>query len=261
MADRRHRLLALLLAAPLCTAAPLAFAQETPPASTPTAKPLDRDQQKMLDLMNRGMDLERGGKLAEAGEVYRRWIDEATGRYGADDLLTSLGYRLLAGNLEEQNQLNGCRGLLAPPVGDQHQNPRAAGRPDAHHHQLSRHQPRQTRPPGRSIAAAPRPANRAHRAIWRAALQDDRRDRQSRRTDGRTRRPAGCREIISSGARRQPSAARRTASRNRIAICQSRGRAAQPRALRRGGDNARQGAGNRRGDDRPQRPRRCAASL
>ena len=105
MADRRHRLLALLLAAPLCTAAPLAFAQETPPASTPTAKPLDRDQQKMLDLMNRGMDLERGGKLAEAGEVYRRWIDEATGRYGADDLLTSLGYRLLAGNLEEQNQL------------------------------------------------------------------------------------------------------------------------------------------------------------
>jgi CHAT domain-containing protein len=105
MADRRHHLLALLLAAPLATTAPFAFAQDAAPASTPAAKPLDPDQQKMLDLMNRGMDLERGGKLAEAGEVYRRWIDEATKRYGADDLLTSLGYRLLAGNLEEQNQL------------------------------------------------------------------------------------------------------------------------------------------------------------
>jgi CHAT domain-containing protein/Tfp pilus assembly protein PilF len=100
MADRRPRLLALILAAPLWTAAPLAFAQDAPPAST-----LNADEQKIMDLMNRGMDLERAGKLREAEAVYRRWIDEATKRYGADDLLTSLGYRLLAGSLEAQNQL------------------------------------------------------------------------------------------------------------------------------------------------------------
>ncbi|WP_171003897.1 CHAT domain-containing tetratricopeptide repeat protein [Sphingopyxis sp. L1A2A] len=105
MADRRHRLLALLLAAPLGAAAPLAFAQDAAPVGTPPASTLNADQQKMLDLMNRGMDLEREGKLGEAEAVYRRWIDEATKRYGADDLLTSLGYRLIAGSLEAQNQL------------------------------------------------------------------------------------------------------------------------------------------------------------
>ena len=103
MADRRHRFLALLLAAPLASAAPLAFAQE--PASAPAAKPLDPDQQQMLNLINRGMDLERAGKLHEAGDIYRRWIDEAVKRYGPDDLIISLGYRLLASNLEQQNQL------------------------------------------------------------------------------------------------------------------------------------------------------------
>lgn len=111
MTYRRHRLLTLLLAAPLWTAAPAAFAQDTAPASAAApapateAKPLDADQQKMLDLINRGMELERAGKLGEAGDVYRRWIDEATKRYGADNLITSLGYRALAFNLEEQNQL------------------------------------------------------------------------------------------------------------------------------------------------------------
>ncbi len=105
MADRRHRFLALLLAAPLASAAPLAFAQDPAPAGAPAAKPLDPDQQQMLDLINRGMDLERAGKLHEAGDIYRRWIDEAVKRYGSDDLITSLGYRLLASNLEQQNQL------------------------------------------------------------------------------------------------------------------------------------------------------------
>ncbi|HEV7341282.1 MAG TPA: CHAT domain-containing tetratricopeptide repeat protein [Sphingopyxis sp.] len=117
MADRRHRLFAFLLAAPLWTAAPLAFAQDAAPASPASASPLDADQQKMMDLMNRGIDLERGGKLREAGEVYRRWIDEATKRYGADGLITSLGYRLLAGNLEEQSEFKAAethwRRLLA----------------------------------------------------------------------------------------------------------------------------------------------------
>ena len=98
MASRRLRLLALLLAAPLWTAAPLAFGQEARPAE------LDGDQQKMLDLINSGMELDRAGKTREAGAVYRRWIGEATKRYGADGLITSLGYRLLAGNLEDQNQ-------------------------------------------------------------------------------------------------------------------------------------------------------------
>ncbi len=98
MASRRLRLLALLLAAPLWTAAPLAFGQEARPAE------LDGDQQKMLDLINSGMELDRAGKTREAGAVYRRWITEATKRYGADGLITSLGYRLLAGNLEDQNQ-------------------------------------------------------------------------------------------------------------------------------------------------------------
>lgn len=98
MASRRLSLLAFLLAAPLWTAAPLALGQEAPPAE------LDGDQQKMLDLINSGMELDRAGKTREAGAVYRRWIGEATKRYGADGLITSLGYRLLAGNLEDQNQ-------------------------------------------------------------------------------------------------------------------------------------------------------------
>lgn len=105
MANRRHRLLALLLAAPLWTAAPPpAFAQEAPSSE------LDGDQQKMLDLINSGMELDRAGKTREAGVVYRRWIGEATKRYGADGLITSLGYRLLAGNLEDQNQLKEAEG-------------------------------------------------------------------------------------------------------------------------------------------------------
>ncbi len=104
MVSRRHRFLALALAVPLWAAAPAAFAQETPPSE------LNDDQQKMLDLINSGMDLTRAGKTHEAGQVYRRWIGEATKRYGADGLITSLGYRLLAGNLEDQNQLKEAEG-------------------------------------------------------------------------------------------------------------------------------------------------------
>ncbi len=63
------------------------------------------DQQKMLDLVNKGMDFERADKPVEAERIYRRWIEEATKRYGADGLITSLGYRLLAGSLETQNRL------------------------------------------------------------------------------------------------------------------------------------------------------------
>ncbi|WP_428630930.1 tetratricopeptide repeat protein [Sphingopyxis sp.] len=104
MADRRYRFLALLLAAPLWTAAPIAFAQDVSPPGAPPSSDLNADQQKMLDLINRGMELDGAGKKREAGEVYRRWIGEATKRYGADGLITSLGYRLLAGNLEDQNR-------------------------------------------------------------------------------------------------------------------------------------------------------------
>lgn len=109
MADRRHRFLALILAAPVWTAVPVAFAQEAPAQAAPSSE-LDADQQKMLDLINSGMDLERAGKTREAGEIYRRWIGEATRRYGADGLITSLGYRLLAGTLESQNQLKEAEG-------------------------------------------------------------------------------------------------------------------------------------------------------
>ena len=104
MSSRRHRLLALVLAAPLLAAAPGALAQDQPPAT------LDADQQKMLDLINQGMDLTRAGKPRDAEVIYRRWIGEATKRYGADGLITSLGYRLLAGSLEEQNQLKEAEG-------------------------------------------------------------------------------------------------------------------------------------------------------
>lgn len=99
MPSRRNRFLALILAAPLWTAVPVALAQDAPSSE------LDADQQKMLDLINSGMEFDRAGKTREASAVYRRWIDEATKRYGADGLITSLGYRLLAGNLEDQNQL------------------------------------------------------------------------------------------------------------------------------------------------------------
>jgi CHAT domain-containing protein len=109
MASRRNRLFALLLAAPLWTAAPLAFAQAGPAQPAPSSE-LNADEQKMLDLLNSGMDLERAGKTREAGEIYRRWIGEATKRYGADGLVTSLGYRLLAGTLERQNQLKEAEG-------------------------------------------------------------------------------------------------------------------------------------------------------
>lgn len=53
MASRRLRFFALLLAAPLWTTAPTGFAQEAPPPAK-----LDGDEQKLLDLLNRGMDLE-----------------------------------------------------------------------------------------------------------------------------------------------------------------------------------------------------------
>ncbi|MDO9370564.1 MAG: CHAT domain-containing protein [Sphingopyxis sp.] len=104
MAHRRTRFFALFLTAPLFVAAPTAFAQHTP------ASALDADQQKMLDLINSGMELDSAGKKREAGEIYRRWIGESTKRYGADGLITSLGYRLLAGNLEDQNQLREAEG-------------------------------------------------------------------------------------------------------------------------------------------------------
>ena len=99
MASCRYHILALVLAAPLWTVVPVAFAQDAPSSA------LNDDQQKMLDLLNSGMAFDSAGKTREAGEVYRRWIGEATKRYGADGLITSLGYRLLAGNLEGQNQL------------------------------------------------------------------------------------------------------------------------------------------------------------
>lgn len=98
MSPRWFRFMALMAAAPIWTAGPAAMAQQADAAE------LNADQQKMLDLVNRGMDLERAGKPAEAERIYRRWIDEAAKRYGADDLITSLGYRLLAGVLEEQNR-------------------------------------------------------------------------------------------------------------------------------------------------------------
>lgn len=109
MANRRCRFLSLILSAPLWTAAPAAFAQDAPTAAAASSE-LNADEQKMLDLINSGMDLTRAGKTREAGAVYRRWIGEATKRYGADGLITSLGYRLLAGNLEDQNQLKEAEG-------------------------------------------------------------------------------------------------------------------------------------------------------
>lgn len=99
MFHRRLSFLAAIAAAPLCAGMPAAMAQEAP------ASEFSDDQQKMLDLVNRGMDFERAGKPVEAERIYRRWIDEATKRYGADGLITSLGYRLLAGSLETQNRL------------------------------------------------------------------------------------------------------------------------------------------------------------
>lgn len=104
MASCRYQIMALVLAAPLWVAAPAAFAQDAPSSA------LNDDQRKMLDLINSGMAFDRAGKTQEAGEVYRRWIDEATKRYGADGLITSLGYRLLAGNLEAKNQLKEAEG-------------------------------------------------------------------------------------------------------------------------------------------------------
>lgn len=98
MPHRWFRIMAVVAAVPLWAASPLTSAQE------PDTAELNSDQQKMLDLINRGMDLEREGKPVEAERAYRRWIEEATKRYGADGLLTSLGYRLLAGALEQQNR-------------------------------------------------------------------------------------------------------------------------------------------------------------
>ncbi|WP_447764795.1 tetratricopeptide repeat protein [Sphingopyxis panaciterrae] len=109
MASRRHQFLALILAAPLWTAVPAAFAQDAPVQDAPSSE-LNGDQQKMLDLINQGMDLDRAGKHGDAEKVYRRWIDEATKRYGADGLITSLGYRVLAGNLEDQNRTKEAEG-------------------------------------------------------------------------------------------------------------------------------------------------------
>ena len=72
MASRRNRFFALVFAAPLWTAAPTACAQEAPPPAK-----LDGDEQKLLDLLNRGMDLERTGKRRDAEAIYRRWTGEA----------------------------------------------------------------------------------------------------------------------------------------------------------------------------------------
>ncbi|MEI4507405.1 CHAT domain-containing tetratricopeptide repeat protein [Sphingopyxis sp. CCNWLW253] len=99
MSHRRLSFLAAIVAAPLWAYMPAATAQEAP------ASEFSDDQQKMLDLVNKGMDFERAGKPVEAERIYRRWIEEATKRYGADGLITSLGYRLLAGSLETQNRL------------------------------------------------------------------------------------------------------------------------------------------------------------
>ena len=99
MSHRRLSILAVIAAAPLWAGVPAAIAQEAPPSE------LSGDQQKMLDLINKGMDLERADKPVEAERIYRRWIEEATKRYGADGLITSLGYRLLAGSLETQNRI------------------------------------------------------------------------------------------------------------------------------------------------------------
>ena len=99
MFHRRLSFLAAIAAAPLWVSMPAAIAQEAP------ASEFSDDQQKMLDLVNKGMDFERADKPVEAERVYRRWIEEATKRYGADGLITSLGYRLLAGSLETQNRL------------------------------------------------------------------------------------------------------------------------------------------------------------
>lgn len=107
MASRRIRFFALVCAAPLWTAAPMAFAQEAPPSAK-----LDGDEQKLLDLLNRGMDLERAGKRRDAEAIYRRWTGEATKRYGADNLITSMGYRLLAGVLEDEGRLKEAEPFL-----------------------------------------------------------------------------------------------------------------------------------------------------
>src|SRR5688500_4609681 len=98
MSHRRLSFLAAIVAAPLWATMPAAIAQEAPGSE------LNDDQQKMLDLINKGMDVERADKPVEAERIHRRWIEEAAQRYGADGLLTSLGYRLLAGSLESQNR-------------------------------------------------------------------------------------------------------------------------------------------------------------
>lgn len=103
MASRRYRFLALSLSVSLCAAIPTAFAQDAAVKDAPPSD-LNNDQQKMLDLINRGMQLDGAGKKPEAEAIYRRWIDDATKRYGADGLITSLGYRVLAGNLDDQNR-------------------------------------------------------------------------------------------------------------------------------------------------------------
>ncbi|MDZ3832441.1 MAG: CHAT domain-containing tetratricopeptide repeat protein [Sphingopyxis sp.] len=104
MPSRRHHFLAIACAAPLLAAIPVAFAQTPPPSE------LDADQQKMLDLIEKGMEHEKAGKISEAEAVYRRWIAEATKRYGADSPITGLGYRLLAGSLEAQHRLEEAEG-------------------------------------------------------------------------------------------------------------------------------------------------------
>ncbi|NIJ38916.1 CHAT domain-containing protein/Tfp pilus assembly protein PilF [Sphingopyxis panaciterrae] len=109
MPSRRYHFLALILAAPLWTVMPMALAQEAPAPEAAPAE-LNDDQQKMLDLLDQGMELDRAGQHGDAEKVYRRWIGEATKRYGADGLITSLGYRVLAGNLEDQNRVKEAEG-------------------------------------------------------------------------------------------------------------------------------------------------------
>lgn len=98
MHRRKVKLMTMMMVAPLLFSVPVVVAQENPPSELP------RDQQKMMDLLNAGMDLERAGDIQGAEKIYRRWIGESAKLYGDDSPLTGLGYRLLAGSMESQGR-------------------------------------------------------------------------------------------------------------------------------------------------------------
>lgn len=105
MYARKFQLMATIMVAPLLVSVPVV-------ASTHAAQTeLSREEQKMMDLLNSGMDLERAGDQSGAEKIYRRWIDEAAKIYGDDSPLTGLGYRLLAGVMESQGQWAEAEGL------------------------------------------------------------------------------------------------------------------------------------------------------